>query len=116
MTRIPGADLEGVERHLRQNEVRSVWTTMSFVYPLLFESHEQLAVSDQLFGTERPVYPEAVARPLPRRDQRTAFVVETDSPNRQVVEAAFGRTGRVIQPIISQYGTLTVIEPRSPVH
>jgi hypothetical protein len=116
MTRIPGADLEGVERYLRQNEVRSVWTTMSFVYPLLFESHEQLAVSDAIFRTDRRVYPEAVARPLPRRDQRTAFVVETESPNRQAIEAAFGQTGRGVQPIISQYGTLTVIEPRSPVH
>jgi hypothetical protein len=114
MTRIPGADLQGVERLLQKDDVRSVWTSMSFVYPLLFESHEQLAVSDALFGTDRRVYPEALARSLPRRDQRTAFVVETDSPNRQAIEAAFGQTGRGLQPTVSQSGKLTVIEPRSP--
>jgi hypothetical protein len=111
MSRIPGADLAAVEQYLRQNEVSSVWTTMSFVYPLLFESGERLAVSDAIFRTDRNVYPESVPRPLPRRDQRTAFVVETESPNRQAVEAAFGQTGGV-GPVTSNFGTLTVIEPK----
>ncbi len=91
LTRIPGADLEGVERHLRQNEVSCVWTTVSFVYPLLFESGEKLAVSDAIFGTDRRVYPAAVPRRQPRSDQRTAFVVETESPNRISVEAGFAQ-------------------------
>ncbi len=111
MSRIPGADLEGVEKYLRQNDVTSVWTTMSFVYPLLFESRERLAVSDVNFRTDRRVYPEGIERPLPRRDQRAAFVVETESPNRQAVEAAFRQTGGVA-PVSSNFGTLTVIEPK----
>jgi hypothetical protein len=114
MTRVPGADLEAVERHLRQNEVSCVWTTVSFVYPLLFESGEKLAVSDAIFGTDRRVYPAAVPRRQPRADQRTAFVVETDSPNLAVVEAGFAQARRPA-PLITEYGTLTVIEakPRS---
>src|SRR5207249_10022761 len=44
MTRIPGADLERVERDLRNRNVTGVWTTVSFVYPLLFECGEEFAV------------------------------------------------------------------------
>src|SRR5436305_2187477 len=43
MTRIPGADLERVERDLRNRNVTGVWTTVSFVYPLLFECGEEFA-------------------------------------------------------------------------
>jgi len=50
MTRIPGGDLDGVERHLSQGGVTGIWTTVSFVYPLLFECHEAFAVSDTFFG------------------------------------------------------------------
>src|SRR5262249_34573978 len=50
MTRIPAADLEGVERHLSQRGVTGVWTTVSFVYPLLFECREAFAASDTFFG------------------------------------------------------------------
>ena len=81
---------------------------------LLFESDEKLAVSDAIFGTDRRVYPAAVPRRQPRSDQRTAFVVETDSPNRISVEAGFAQAAGAV-PMIAEYGTLTVIEakPRS---
>src|SRR5262249_38891366 len=32
LTRVPGADLDGIERRLRQSGVTGVWTTVSFVY------------------------------------------------------------------------------------
>src|SRR5205814_7650193 len=38
MTRIASADIDGIHRDLNQRNVTSVWTTISFVYPLLFES------------------------------------------------------------------------------
>jgi hypothetical protein len=111
LTRIPGGDLDAVERYLGRNAVSCVWTTVSFVYPLLFESDEKLTVSDAIFGGDRQVYPAAVPRPQPRADQRTAFVVETDSPNRASVEAGIAQaTGAA--PLRSEYGTLTVIEAR----
>jgi hypothetical protein len=87
---------------------------MSFVYPFLFESRERLSVSDAIFYTDRNIYPEGIERPLPRRDRRTAFVVESESPNRQVVEAAFRQTGGVA-PVTSNFGTLTVIEAKPQV-
>src|SRR5437016_2687948 len=60
MTRIPGADLQGVEQHLRQRQVTGAWTTVSFVYPLLFECSETFAVSDAIFGYQHRVYPGAI--------------------------------------------------------
>ena len=60
LTRIPGADLDGIERRLTQSGVTGVWTTVSFVYPLLFEGHEAFAVSDTFFGYQHRVYPEAI--------------------------------------------------------
>jgi len=49
MTPISSADIDGVERDLRQRNLTSVWITISFVYPLLFESGETLAVSNEIF-------------------------------------------------------------------
>ena len=60
MTRIPGGDLDGVERHLSQGGVTGIWTNVSFVYPLLFECHEAFAVSDTFFGYQHRIYPEAI--------------------------------------------------------
>ncbi|HZR04671.1 MAG TPA: hypothetical protein VFA61_02445 [Candidatus Udaeobacter sp.] len=108
MTRIPGSDMEGVERHLRQRNVTSVWTTISFVYPLLFESGETLAVSNAIFDYPHRVYPQAVPWREPSLDPDAAFVIETDSPFRSLLEArcaqAFGRT-----PSVREYGKLTVV-------
>jgi hypothetical protein len=115
MTRIPGADLEAVEDRLRQEQVACVWTTVSFVYPLLFETGEKLAVSDAIFGTERHVYPTGVPRRLPNAKEHTAFVVETDSPNFAFVMAGFGGV-RGVTPVVSRYQTLCVIDVKPRGH
>jgi hypothetical protein len=111
MTRIPGADVEGVERYLRQRDVISVWTTISFVYPLLFESGETLAVSNEIFETPYRVYPEDTLWREPKRDREAAFVVETNVPVRSLVEMrceqVFGSP-----PLAREYGKLTVITNR----
>jgi hypothetical protein len=108
VTRIPGADLDGVERRLSESGVTGVWTTVSFVYPLLFECHEAFAVSDTFFGYQHRVYPEAIPWREPDPERRTAIVLETDSPFRAPVEKRFQLAGVV--PLISEYGKLSVIE------
>ncbi len=112
MTRVPGADLEGVELHLRQQEVTGVWTTVSFVYPLLFECGEAFAVSDTIFGYRHRVYPEAIPWREPDPKARFGIVVESDSPFRQPLEARFVQVAGAA-PLIGEYGTLAVIEPKS---
>ena len=109
MSRVPGADLDAVEGRLRQDEVSSVWTTASFVYPLLFDSGEKLAVSAAIFGMDRNVYPPGVPRRQPRPDQRTAFVMESDAPVRASIEGGFAQV-RGPRPLLQEFGTLTVIE------
>jgi hypothetical protein len=111
MSRVPGKDLAAVESHLDQTQVSSVWTTVSFVYPLIFESREKLAVSDSLFGTDRRIYPDSVPRRLPRPDQATAFVMETDSPVRASIEAGFAQA-KIAIPVATTCGTLTILEAR----
>ena len=69
MTRIASADIDGVHRDLKQRNVTSVWTTISFVYPLLFESGETLAVSNEIFETPYRAYPEDTVWREPKRDQ-----------------------------------------------
>jgi hypothetical protein len=108
MTRVPGRDLDAVETELQRQKIACVWATVSFVYPLLFESDEKLAVSDAIFGTNRRIYPAEVPSPLPRPGQPTAFVVETDSAARTSVEAGFAQARRPA-PIITDCGILTVI-------
>lgn len=111
LTRVPGADLGGVERRLRDSGVTGVWTTVSFVYPLLFESHEAFAVSDTYFGYQHRVYPETIPWREPDPAGRTAIVLESDSPFRASVERRFQLAGVV--PLISEYGKLSVIEGNS---
>jgi hypothetical protein len=111
MTRIPAQDIEGVEEHLRRDHVTSVWTTISFVYPLLFESRETLAVSDAIFGYPFRVYPQRIPWREPTRDQDAAFVVESDSTLRRSLEVQYLQaTGGI--PSIAEYGKLVVIEAR----
>src|SRR5262249_45663099 len=86
MTRIAAADIDRVERDLEQRNVTSVWTTISFVYPLLFESGETLAVSNEIFETPYRVYPEGVDWREPKRNREAAFVVEPNAPIRSLVE------------------------------
>ena len=111
MTRISGADIDGVHRDLKQRNVTSVWTTISFIYPLLFESGETLAVSNEIFEAPYRVYPEDVPWREPRRDREAAFVVETDAPVRSLVETrceqVFGSP-----PLAGEHGKLTVITNR----
>ena len=108
MTRIPGGDLDGVERHLSQGGVTGIWTTVSFVYPLLFECHEAFAVSD----TFSVINIEFTLKQFPWREPdpggRIAIVLESDSPFRVPVERRLQLAGVV--PLISEYGKLSVIE------
>ncbi|HEY3660523.1 MAG TPA: glycosyltransferase family 39 protein [Candidatus Udaeobacter sp.] len=111
MTRIASADIDGVHRDLKQRNVTSVWTTISFIYPLLFESGETLAVSNEILETPFHVYPEDMPWREPKRNREAAFVVETDVPIRSLVEMrceqVFGSP-----PSTREYGTLTVITNR----
>jgi hypothetical protein len=111
MTRISSADIDGVHRDLKERNVTSVWATISFIYPLLFESGETLAVSNEVFETPYRVYPEDVQWRAPERNREAAFVVETDAPIRSLVEMrcqqVFGSP-----PFARQYGKLTVITNR----
>jgi hypothetical protein len=109
LTRIPGRDLDAVERYLRQNHIDSVWTTVSFVYPLIFESDEKLAASGAIFGWNHRVYPATVPWRQPNLTQNPVFVLESDSPFRSRVEADCQQaTGA--KPLVTDCGTLTVIE------
>src|SRR5439155_21910947 len=114
MTRIAGADLAGVEQHLRQRQVTGVFTTVSFVYPLLFECSETFAVSDAIFGYRHRVYPEAIPWREPAPDGHAAIVIESDSPFRAPLETRFLQV-TAAPALISEYGKLAVIEGKSPI-
>lgn len=111
MTRIAAADIGAVERDLKQRNVTSVWTTISFVYPLLFESGETLAVSNEILETPYHVYPRNTRWREPKRDRGAAFVIETNAPIRSLVETrceqVFGST-----PLVREHGKLTIITNR----
>jgi hypothetical protein len=111
MTRISSADIDEVHRDLKERNVTSVWTTISFIYPLLFESGETLAVSNEIFEAPYRVYPGDMQWREPKRDRGAAFVVETDAPVRSLVELrcqqVFGSA-----PLAREYGKLTVITNR----
>lgn len=65
MTRIPGADIDAVKEYMRRNGIGSVWTTISFVYPLIFETGEKVVASESIFGVDRPVYPPEIPNRSP---------------------------------------------------
>jgi hypothetical protein len=113
MSRFPGKDIEAVERHLRQNHVTALWATVSFVYPLIFESGETQAVSAAVFGWDHPIYPSEVPWSAPDPDRCRVFVVETHSPFRPTAEALCKQNAGVA-PRVTEYGTLTVIEQMPP--
>src|SRR6266404_1583112 len=111
MTRIPGVDLESVEQHLRKAGVTGVWTTVSFVYPLLFECGETFAVSDTIFGDQHRVYPAVIPWREPKPEEHFAIVIESDSPFRAPLETRFLQvTG--VPPLINEYGKLAIIEAK----
>jgi hypothetical protein len=109
MTRIAGDDLERVENHVRKAQAAGVWTTVSFVYPLLFECGETFAVSDTIFGYQHRVYPATMPWREPDPESHFAIVLESDSPFRAPLEA------RILQvtgaaPVTNEYGKFAVIE------
>jgi hypothetical protein len=108
MTRVPAADIEGVEEDLRQHNVTSVWTTISFVYPLLFESRETLAVSNAIFEYPHRVYPQEIPWHEPSRGRDAAFVLETDSAFRPLLEMRWAQHFGA-PPLVREYGKLTLI-------
>jgi hypothetical protein len=111
MTRIASADIDEVHCDLKQHNVTSVWTTISFVYPLLFENRETLAVSNEILESPYRVYPADIPWREPKRDREAAFVIETSAPIRSLVEMRceqiFGSP-----PLAREYGKLTVITNR----
>jgi hypothetical protein len=111
MTRIPGADLDCVERHLHGHDITSIWTTVSFTYPLLFETRETLAISDSIFGWDHNLYPPDIPPPQPSRDHPPVFVMESNSPLRRTVEDQLAEAAGA-PPLITECGALVVIERR----
>jgi 4-amino-4-deoxy-L-arabinose transferase-like glycosyltransferase len=111
MIRVPGKDIDGVKQDLEQSGIKAIWTTISFVYPLIFETREKLIASESIFGVDRPVYPPSIAKPEPTSQDRTVFVVETNSPYRPEIETTLGIKGGA-PPRITEHGTPTVIEQR----
>jgi len=111
MLRVPGKDIDAVKQDLEQNGIRAIWTTISFVYPLIFETNEKLIASESIFGVDRPVYPPSIPKPEPSSDDRSVFVIETNSPYRAEIETTVAQKGGA-PPRISEHGILTVIEQR----
>ena len=111
MIRIPGADIDAVKRDVEQNQIKAVWTTISFVYPLIFETNEKLIASESIFGVDRPVYPPSIPKPEPSAHERAVFVIETQSPYREQIESTLALKSNA-PPQIREHGTLTVIEQR----
>jgi hypothetical protein len=108
MTRIPGSDIEGVQHYLRQHSVTSVWTTISFVYPLLFESGETLAASNAIFEYPHRVYPQKIPWREPSLGSDAVFVIETDAPFRSAFEMRYAQALGAA-PSVREYGKLTII-------
>ena len=111
MTRIPGADIEAVERHLREFHVAAAWSAPVLCYPLQFETGETIAISDAIFGWKHNVFPKEVAMRQPNVDEPLVFIIETNSPLRRAVEDRCTEASGA-PPLIAEYGTLTVIEQR----
>jgi 4-amino-4-deoxy-L-arabinose transferase-like glycosyltransferase len=111
MLRVPSRDIDAVKQDLEQNRIKAVWTTISFVYPLIFETGEKLIASESIFGVDRPVYPPSIPKPEPSSEDRAVFVIETSSPYQPEIEKTVAQKGGAT-PRISEHGTLTVIEQR----
>ncbi|HEX4639368.1 MAG TPA: hypothetical protein VH170_07770 [Chthoniobacterales bacterium] len=111
MIRVPGADISAVERDLEQNGIHAVWTSISFVYPLIFETKEKLIASESIFGVDRPVYPPSIPKPEPSEQDRAVFVIETRSPFREQVESTLALKSNA-PPQVREHGTLTIIQQR----
>jgi 4-amino-4-deoxy-L-arabinose transferase-like glycosyltransferase len=111
MMRVSGADIDAVKQDLEQNNINAVWTTISFVYPLIFETNEKLIASESIFGVDRPVYPPSIPKPEPSDKDRAVFVIETRSPYREEINTTLAQKGGA-PPDVTEHGTLTVIKQR----
>lgn len=111
MMRVPGRDIDAVKQDLEQNRIKAVWTTVSFVYPLIFETGERLVASESIFGVDRPVYPPSIPKAEPSSQDRAVFVLETNSPYRSEIETTLAQKGGA-PARITEHGALTVIEQR----
>ena len=111
MSRIPGADLDAVEGHLREFHIGAAWATAPLCYPLRFETSETIVISDAIFGWIHNVFPTAVAMRQPSADEPLVFIIETNSPLRRIVEDRCAEASGA-PPLISEYGTLSVVEQR----
>ena len=111
MLRVPGKDIDAVKQDLEQNRIKVIWTTISFVYSLIFETGEKLIASESIFGVDRPVYPPSIPKLEPGSEDRSVFVIETNSPYRPEIETTLAQKGGA-PPRIREHGTLTVIEQR----
>jgi 4-amino-4-deoxy-L-arabinose transferase-like glycosyltransferase len=114
MTRISGPDIDAVKKDLDENGVKAVWTTISFVYPLIFETNEKLIASESIFGIDRPVYPPSIPKAEPSEHERAVFVIEKDSPYRRQIEETLALKSDTA-PRIRDHGSLIVIEQRFPI-
>ena len=111
MSRIPGADLDAVERHLREFHIAAAWATPPLCYLLRFETGETIVISDSIFGWIHNVFPNAVAMRQPSSDEPLVFIIETKSPLRRAIEERCTEASGA-PPLIAEYGTLSVIEQR----
>ncbi len=111
MIRIPGRDIAAVKQDLAQNQIQAVWTTISFVYPLIFETNEKLIASESIFGIDRPVYPPSIPKPEPSEQHRAVFVLETNSPYRAEIESTLTQKSGA-PPHVTEHGALSVIKQR----
>jgi hypothetical protein len=109
--RVPGADIDAVKDDLARNQIKAVWTTISFVYPLVFETNEKLIASESIFGVDRLVYPPSIPKPEPSDKEPAVFVIETQSPYREQIESTLVQKGGA-PPDVAEHGTLTVVKQR----
>src|SRR5438046_6253313 len=55
MLRVPGKNLEAVKQDLETHRIKAVWTSISFVYLLIFETGDTLIAYESILGVDRPV-------------------------------------------------------------
>jgi 4-amino-4-deoxy-L-arabinose transferase-like glycosyltransferase len=113
MMHVPGRDIDAVKADLTRNQINAVWTTISFVYPLIFETNEKLIASESIFGVDRPVYPPSIRKPEPSEQERAVFVLETNSPYRAEIESTLEQKSGAA-PQVTEHGTLSIIKQRFP--
>jgi hypothetical protein len=110
LTRLPGQDLAAVLRYLRDRKISAVWTTPSLVYPIRFESREEIAASTEIFGWSRNLVPDAVLQAQPDRSTGV-FVVEAGSRFGQTATKLCQAKGG-LPSNVQDFGAFAVLERR----